>query len=353
MKKSLKWLVAALILVAAALAIAVTINSVKHPGAVQAQKEAGSAPSSASEHNGLAAVSLDLQTQKREDIRVARLRQISMRTELSAVAVVLSVSDLATTRNSYVAAARTQLERDQAHLSVLRSQYQRVKQLYEENQNMSLKAMQDAETAYRDSEAQLATDKQNAGLQLDVVRQTWGNVVTDWIARNAPILESILQQRDFLMQVVFPPGQVATPPGTLSLHLPNGHIVAARFVSSFPQVNPQIQGINFLYLVSARPGLAVGMNLAVSVPVGPLLRGTVIPEDAVVWSQGTAWVYVQTSPHTFTRRMVPTSNPLPSGYFVSGNAFAPDAKIVISGAQALLSQEMILSGQGGAGEDTD
>lgn len=353
MKKSLKWLVSPLILVAAALVIAVIITYVEHPGTVQAQKEADATQTSASEHGGHAGVSLDLRTQKREDIRVARLTQVPMQAELSATAVVLSVSDLATTRNSYVAAARTQLERDQAHLSVQRSKYQRVKQLYEENQNMSLKAMQDAETAYRDSEAQLATDKQNSGLQLDVVRQTWGDAVTDWIARNAPILESILQQRDFLVQVVFPPGQVATPPGTLSLHLPSGRIVAARFVSSFPRVNAQIQGINYLYLVSSRPGLAVGMNLAVSVPVGPSLLGTVIPQDAVVWSQGNAWVYEQTSPTTFTRRVVPISNPIPSGYFVSHYTLAPDAKIVISGAQALLSQEMVLSGQGGAGEDTD
>lgn len=353
MKKSLKWIVAALILVAAASVIAVRFTSAKRPDADQDQKETVATPPHVSEHNGLAVISLDLQDQQRASVRVVRLRGISMRTELHATAVVLAVSGLATTRNNYVAAARTRLERDQAHLNVLRSQYQRVKQLYEENQNMSLKAMQDAETAYRDSEAQLAIDKQDAGLQLDVVRQSWGNVVTDWIAQDNPILESILQQHEFLVQVVFPPGEVATPPRMLSVRPPSGRLVAAKFVSALPQVNPAIQGISFLYLVPARPGLAIGMNLVVPVPVGQSLRGTVIPQDAVVWSQGKAWVYEETSPNTFTRRMVPTGNPLPNGYFVSGDTFAPGTKIVASGAQALLSEEMILSGQAGAESDTD
>jgi hypothetical protein len=353
MKKSMKWFVTALLLVAAAVVIAAVFAPAKHSDADQRHKEAVASPAHLSDHNGLAVINLDLQGQRRANIRIVRLKPTSMRTELSATAVVLAVGGLAATRNNYVAAARTKLERDQAHLIVLHSQYQRVKQLYEENQNMSLKAMQDAETAYGDSKAQLAIDKQDAGLQLDVVRQSWGSVVTDWIAQNKPILEAILQQQDFLVQVVFPPGEVATPPRTLYLHLPSGHFVASRFVSPFPQVNLEIQGISFLYLVPARPGLAIGMNLVVSVPVGQSLHGTLIPGDAVVWSHANAWVYEETSPSTFTRRMVPTGNPLPDGYFVSGDTFAPGAKIVTSGAQALLSEELILSGQGGAEGDTD
>ena len=353
MKKPLKGFVAALLLVAAAFVIAAVFTSAKHSGADQGRKEGVARAAQVSDQNGLAVIRLDLRGQRRADIRMVRLKPTSMRTELNATAVLLAAGGLAMARNNYVVAARTKLERDQAHLNVLRSQYQRVKQLYEENQNMSLKAMQDAETAYGDSEAQLAIDRQDAGLQLDVVRQSWGKAVTDWIAQNQPILEAILQQQDFLLQVVFPSAEVATPPRTLYLHLASGRVVAARFISPFPRVNPAIQGISFLYLVPARPGLAVGMNLLVSVPVGQSVRGTVIPQDAVVWSHGNAWVYEETSANRFTRRMVPTGNPVPNGYFVSGDTFAPGAKIVASGGQALLSEELILSGQGGAEADTD
>jgi hypothetical protein len=339
MSKSMKWLMAALIVITAASVIAMAFMAAQRPDTDEDEEEAVKTPSHVSVQNGLTVIILGSQIQAGEDIRVTPLKQTSMRAELRGTAVLLAVNELATLRNSYVAAARTKLVRDQVDLSVLRSQYERVKQLYQQDQNMSLKAMQDAETAYRKSEAQLATDREDASLQLDVVRQRWGSVVTDWIATGAPVLESILEQHEYLAQVVFPPGEVAKPPAMLSLSLPEHHLISGRFVSPLPVVNQEVQGISFLYLVSDKLGIAVGMNLVAFVPVGQLLRGTIIPEGGIVWWQGRAWDYAETSPNTFTRREVPTQNPVPSGYFVPGSAFAPGTEVVTSGAQALLSEE--------------
>jgi len=240
--------------------------------------------------------------------------------------------------NDYVA-ARTKLEREQVDLAVSKSEYERVKTLYEENQNMSLSAMQAADAAYRTNQAQVRADEQDARLQLERVRQSWGGVVTDWIERDSPLLERVLEQRAFMAQVIFPPGEVAPPPPALSLRLPGDQLAEMRLVSRLPQVNPQIQGVSFLYLVPVRPGLAVGMNLAVLVPVGRALRGAVVPQSAVMWWQGKAWAYEQTSPTTFTRREVPTGNPISGGYFVPGPEFSRGIRLVIAGAQALLSEE--------------
>lgn len=106
-----------------------------------------------------------------------------------------------------------------------------------------------------------------------------------------------------------------------------------------PQVNPQIQGISFLYLVHSRAGIAVGMNLEAMVPVGPPLHGSLIPPNAVLWWQGKLWVYEQSSANTFARYELPAANPVAGGYFVPGQLFPPGTKIVTAGAQTLLSEE--------------
>lgn len=338
MSKSLKYLIAVLIAMAAVSAIAVVFTAHRPDADDEDKDEAVKAPSRVVMQNGQTVVRLSEQAQAREGIRVAPVAQTSMRSELRGTAVLLPVNDLVTARDSYVA-ARTKLQRDQQDLSLARSQAERTRTLYQQNQNMSLQAMQSADTAYRNAQVQFAADEQDARLQLDAVRQRWGTVVTNWISGDSPALEAVLAQRSFLVQVILPPGEGAMKPAKLSLNLPANKLVPARLVSSLPLVNPQIQGISYLYIASSASGMAAGMNLSVLIPVGRAVAGTVVPEDAIVWWQGKAWAYQQTSTSSFTRREVPTSNPVSGGYFVPGKTFASATKLVMAGAQALLSEE--------------
>jgi hypothetical protein len=357
MRKWLKWS----LIIAVALAATVTVGVAREAAHRTAAKQANqndqrdAAPPNAIAQSSPALVTLDLAAQAHEGIRVRPVKATSMRAELQGTAVILGVADLATARNKYFSAARTQLQRDRANLAVLKSQYQRVKKLYEQDQNMSLKAMQDAETAFRNAQAQLATDRQDARLQLDVVRQRWGSVVTGWIDSSAPELDAVLGQREFLAQVTFPPGDAARPPRAISLALPGNAYARATFVSALPQVNPQIQSVTYLYRLPARAGVAVGMNLSAMLPVGRLLHGSIVPEGAVVWWQGTAWAYQRTAANQFSRRAVPTDIPVAGGYFVAATAIEPETKLVTTGASMLLSQELLVHTQGeeGGGDDDD
>jgi hypothetical protein len=80
------------------------------------------------------------------------------------------------------------------------------------------------------------------------------------------------------------------------------------------------------------------------------MKGVVIPASAVIWAEGKAWVYAQVSSDQFTRRFVPTDVPVDNGFFV-GEGFPSGDRVVIVGAQALLSEEMLLHGQGGGESD--
>lgn len=348
-----KWLIAALIAITASSIVGIALMAARRAGPQDQDEDAQATATQAPAQEANGTIQLDTQTQRREGIRVDTVKPMTERTQVQGFAVVLGVADLVNARNNFIAAGQTKLQRDRANLDAARIEYERVKKLYDEDQNMSLKATQDAEAAYRDAQAQLAMDRQDARLQLDVVRQRWGSTVTGWMENDAAALESVLQQRDFFVQVTFPAGEVVEPPLSVTLELPDHEFEQARFVSALPQVSAQIQSATYLYVAPARNGLAVGANLTVLVPVGRRARGTLVPESAVVWWQGKAWAYEQTSSGAFARRAVPTNNPTNGGYFVPESAIPPGSKLVTTGASALLSQELLVHSQGDEGDSDD
>ena len=112
----------------------------------------------------------------------------------------------------------------------------------------------------------------------------------------------------------------------------------ARFISVLPPLDSRLQVPSLLYEIAAHPGLVPGINLSVFLPSGPPQNGVVIPSGAVVWSQGTAWCYVEESPGKFVRTSVQTSEPVANGFFQAEGIFS-GARVVIKGAQTLLSEE--------------
>jgi hypothetical protein len=69
-----------------------------------------------------------------------------------------------------------------------------------------------------------------------------------------------------------------------------------------------------------------------------LRQGVLIPRSAIVEQGGKSWVYIETSDERFTRRAVPLDLSLPHG-FVAANGFSPGDRVVVVGAQSLLSEE--------------
>jgi hypothetical protein len=65
----------------------------------------------------------------------------------------------------------------------------------------------------------------------------------------------------------------------------------------------------------------------------------VVPEAAVVRTGDRAWAYVQIAPTQFERRQLVVTSPAARGWFVTTGFTAGD-RIVIAGAQALLSEEL-------------
>jgi len=302
------------------------------------KQQAAPRPKWLSVQNGKTVLTLDAAARSRAQVSVGALQAAPRGQERLAPAVVLADQDLVSERNATVA-AQTRIEKAEASLAVSRREYERIKKLYQDDQNASEKALQAAEAACRSDQAEAQGAHQTLELQIAAVQQEWGTVLAGWVRDGSGALGRLFNQSELLVQVTLPAGQELIAATNVSLEIQNGKLASAGLISPYPHVDPRVQGASFLYETQAAPGLAPGVNLTARLPAGARARGVLVPESAVVWWQGRAWIYQQISPDHFTRCGIPTDTPLPSnGYFVA-KGFSPGDPIVLNGADWLLSEE--------------
>lgn len=352
MSRNLKWTLLAIIFVLAFTLMLVSFASGRKEGAEEREREgAVRPPSPVSVHGGQTVITLQPDVQARLGLRVASLSTSSHRSVQRAPAFILPVQDLAESRNAYLAAT-TKLERARANVQVSQREYDRLKGLYQDDQNASAKAFEAAEGTYHSDEAEKRAAEQDVHLQENLVQQRWGPVVAKWVAQNSAAVSRVLEQHKFLVQITIARPASLQIPREVLLELPGGGTDSAALVSPFPRIDSRIQGTSYLYAAPAKPGMAAGMNLVALISQGVAHIGVVLPETAAVWWEGKAWVYHQTSATTFVRQEVPTDTPVIGGWFVVSGLSRGD-KVVVRGAQSLLSAELGSQVLGEQGEEEE
>jgi len=302
-------------------------------------------PAQITVENGQTFISLDAATQNRLGLASATLEATTTRAQAALPGVVLTVQELATARTGYVA-AEAQLQKARLQAGLASKEYARLKTL---SGDIAERRLQEAEATMQSADADVAAAEQQLHLHTSATRQEWGPVAAGWVAQNSPQLQRLLNGDDTLIQMTVPADAAFAAPKSVTLELSGSTRRSAKLVSPFPRLDPRIQGPSYLYLASG-VRLPPGLMLLARLPVGGTLQGVVIPAAAVVWSEGKAWVYTQVSPERFTRSVVATDVPVGNGYFTA-QGFAAGDKIVTVGAQALLSEEMLLHSQGGGDVD--
>jgi multidrug efflux pump subunit AcrA (membrane-fusion protein) len=117
------------------------------------------------------------------------------------------------------------------------------------------------------------------------------------------------------------------------------NLVDAKFLGMATSADPQVQGQGFLFLAetnSLLPGAAVTAYLTVG---GKPKSGVVVPGSALVRFEGEVFIYVQKAEDKFEREEVKLDVPLKNGWLVTSE-LTPGEKIVVTGAQQLLSEEL-------------
>ncbi|MFC6789077.1 efflux RND transporter periplasmic adaptor subunit [Methylobacterium komagatae] len=195
-------------------------------------------------------------------------------------------------------------------------------------------------TALTDQAAVTAADSQVRTLAA-TARQEWGSVIGKAIIERGSLVTRLIEREDFLMQVTLPPGENLTQaPQTAFAEVPPQSVrVSLRLVSPATRTDPRIQGQSFYYLVSGESGLLPGMSVMAFLPTGRTTTGVLVPEDALVHAEGGTWVYRGLGNDSYVRHPVRTDAPMSADGFVVAD-LPEEGEIVLSGAQALLSEEM-------------
>lgn len=293
--------------------------------------------------NGATVLTMRKSTQENAGIISQALKTALYRQQMQAYGLVLQPDPLIDIHDNYIA-ARASVDRATSAFDASSKEYERLKKLNEEDQNVSVKAVQASWVVMSSDQAEL----NSVGSKLEAVKQAstaqWGARISQWVFSSSPEFRKLVELKDVLIRVTLPPDKFTTAaPETITTQAPGSRTVQAKLISRSPTTDLRIQGASYFYkALSGTTGLAPGLNVQILILSGPMIKGVIIPFSAVIWSQGKAWVYVQTAPERFSRREVDITNPARDGYFIQGG-FKPDEMIVIHGAQILLSQELLPS----------
>jgi multidrug efflux system membrane fusion protein len=295
------------------------------------------APSHVTEVNGHAVLSFNAEDQRLNRIVVHTLAAARGSAENTAAATVLDLQPLLDLQAKF-AAAETAIAQARARATASEDESKRLSGLNGSGGNVSAKSVEAAQALAASDAAALALARQSLTTLGASARLRWSATVANWIEKGSPQFTALLAQQAYLLEITTPASTASGAPADATLQLPDGTHLTAHRIAALPQVDPQLQAPAFLYMARAHRGLAPGLRLSVAIAAGPMQRGVIVPESAVVWMQGSSWCYVESSPGKFVRTAVSTADPTAGGWFVTG-AVAPGARVVTGGAQTLLSEE--------------
>lgn len=317
-----------LIAVVVVVAVAALIFGYTQMSKERAADEAADQPITAASRvqtgaNGETVVTLDVKTQQLIGLQTASLAAATLPPEIKAWGRVLDSAALVSLHNDAVAA--------QAALQASQPEFERMKKLSAQD-NASARALEAAEAQMKHDQGALDT----AEAQLAAASS---KTVLD---QPAEFFESLAKQEIVLVRLDLPAGEtVAETPTGAQLEISGQRSeVGGQFLGRAAATDPQVQGAGFIFVVTNAPAtLTPGLSLTgyLQLPGEPA-SGAIVPDAAVVRSDARVWIYVQTGDTTFARREISSDRPAAGGWFVTNGA-APGDKVVVTGAQTLLSEE--------------
>jgi hypothetical protein len=325
-----KWIAAA-VAVLAILVILVWIFAGTGKDEGDEEERVTSAPPKISHtSSGQIVVELNRDEQARIGLETAGLTAVTQSQEFTAYGVVLDPVPLATL-NAEITSASAMVEAS-------RAEYERARLLHSEQQNVSLKDFETARAKFQADQAQLNLLNQR-------LADEWGAKIAAMArAERIGLIDALTKRVTGLVRVSLPPGQSLAQEPTqawvAALGFDNRPLVT-HSIWFAPSVDSHFQGQSFLLKVDAqefplRPGTALTAHLQ---SPGAAKPGVVVPEAAVVRTGDRAWAYVQIAPTQFERRLLEVTMPAARGWFVT-SGFAAGDHVVVTGAQALLSEEL-------------
>jgi hypothetical protein len=232
-----------------------------------------------------------------------------------------------------------EVETARGALAASEKELERAKKLFAAGGNASAQAVETAE-------AGALRDRAALGSALARLNATWGRDV----AQNSAMLSAALEKGGALVRIDLLPGEIsAAAPKQARVNLPGRtENFIAEIVGPAPAADAQVQGTSFLGLVR-ESSLAAGAAVRATVAgVGEAANVLAIPRRAVVYHQGSAWIFVLGEEDTFERKLVTLGRGVDGDAVSVLSGLEADEQVATTGAQQLLSAELQA---GGAGEE--
>ncbi len=216
-------------------------------------------------------------------------------------------------------------------------EFTRTETLHDNGENASQQAVETAEGAALRDRALL--DAARAKLVA-----TWGRSLVE---RNdlPALLHSLALGEVGLVRIDLLPGDAPEKaPATAQVGLLTGEAAShdAEVLGPAPATDAQAQGAGYFALlrtVPPAPGTALRATLTVP---GEPQKVMIVPRSALVRHEGGVFVYVKASDGGYERRLVEVARNLPDdGVALAGTVVDENDKVVVTGAQQLLANEIL------------
>gem|GEM_PF-6613020 len=165
---------------------------------------------------------------------------------------------------------------------------------------------------------------------------TWGKELTRWIEDSDARLHLLGNGNGQLLRLVFPSPPSSACPDRFVIIQPPRESIPLTCLSAAPRIDDKLTGFPYFYLGMA-PALPVGGRLT-SWQMEPRPYVTV-PARAILWEGGVPWIYVQ-SGDGFVRKALHDYRSASQLWWISREELTSDQRIVLDGAQILLSTEL-------------
>jgi hypothetical protein len=216
--------------------------------------------------------------------------------------------------------------------------------LNEDNKNISDQALSDQQILV----ANISGSIDNINILLKNLKQKvlsqWGDEFYKLIKNEKPIknLQSLLDGKSRLVKITLPSseGEQVIPKKILFNPINGSKEIEGYFVSKAPTVDPSLLGQTFYYLINSSD-IRIGSKL-----IG-FYQNTndkkislfELPHNSIIWSSGLPWVYVEKESAVYIKKPVVLKNEIKGGWLASSDNISDNDKVVIKGAQLLLSEE--------------
>jgi hypothetical protein len=289
-----------------------------------------------------APVLLSVARQQRAGIETRPAVQARGSLKVIGYGTVLQLEPLLQLRQQYLA-ARLQQDNAKARSAVSQLNWARTQALHQQD-IVSTRRLQEQQAQSQSDSATLEISRDQQQTVVVASQLYWGPLLTRWFVESADKnAETFLRQQRQLIEVLVP--QRVNVDARQTLYVGVGpqseSAVPVGFIALAPQVDAVSQQRRYFYQTLSQQStpLPIGAHVTVSVASPMEAANALIPESALIWHLDSAYAFVQIGDEQFSRRQLRDVQPAGKG-FVSTADVALGDKVVISGAQTLLSQQL-------------